>query len=279
MYESHWGLSALPFENRNASDFYYPSESHQAALLKMLYAIEARRSAVLLCGDSGSGKSMLMEIGIAQLPEAISPVIRVPYPAMPSDSLIRYLARQASPDEPWGPRTDLSDSIDSLERFLATNAREGRHALVVIEEAHLLEGAGALQPIRMLLNLATEHSQHESTWTLCLVGGIPLLGHLARHTELEDRIAARCILDRLELDSTAAYLEHRLRSAGHSGTSPFTEEALAAIQDYSSGIPRRINRICDMALMIGYAQELSQIDAAVIRLAQQEIAYRISAAA
>ena len=60
MYESHWNLNASPFDNRFDSEFYYPSESHQAALLKLMYSIETRRSAALLCGDSGMGKSMLV---------------------------------------------------------------------------------------------------------------------------------------------------------------------------------------------------------------------------
>jgi len=279
MYESHWNLVASPFENHNDPAFYYPSESHQAALLKLLYAIETRRPAALLCGDSGIGKSMLVESCVSQLPEGIFPVVRVPYPAMPADQLVRYIARQAAPEEPWEKGGDISHSIELLERFLKNNLSRGRHALVIIEEAHLLEATGALQPLRMLLNLAAEQSNSESAWTLCLVGNVPLIGHLARHCELEDRIAARCIVERFGLDSTVAYIDHRMRAAGHAAASLFTEGALETIQHHSSGIPRRINRLCDMSLMIGYAQDLQQIDEAVVHLAQQEIAFRFAVAA
>ncbi len=80
MYEEHWNLTTEPFDQRIEPQFYYPSESHQAALLKLSYAIETRRAAAVLCGDSGTGKSMLVESCIEQLPETISPIVRVPYP-------------------------------------------------------------------------------------------------------------------------------------------------------------------------------------------------------
>jgi general secretion pathway protein A len=278
MYESHWNLTAAPFDNRVDPNFYYPSESHQAALLKMLYAIEMRRSAAILCGDSGMGKSMLMESCVTQLPEGISPVVRVPYPAMPAEQLIRYIARQVSPDAALDSRSGLSDSIEVFEHFLRENAIHNRHALVIVDEAHLLEATGALQPLRMLLNLASEHANAESAWTLCLVGGISLVGHVARHTDLEDRIAVRCTLDRFSYDATSAYIAHRLRAAGHSGEALFTDQALELIQQASLGAPRRINRLCDMSLMIGYAQDAKQIDAPVVELAVQELTTRSVAA-
>ncbi len=279
MYESHWNLSAAPFDNRNDPSFYYPSESHQAALLKMMYAVEMRRSAAVLCGDSGMGKSMLMESCIAQLPEAIGPIVRVPFSTMPPEQLIRYIARQAAPEDAWDRNSDLSMSVEFFERFLQRNLELGRHALVIVEEAHLLEATGSLQPLRMLLNLAAEHAKSESAWTLCLVGNISLVGQLARHGELEDRISVRCVLDRFSLDSTVAYMSHRLRAAGHDGQLMFTERAIEAIQLHSHGIPRRINRLCDISLMIGYAQDLNQIDAPVVTMAQQELSSRVTAAA
>jgi general secretion pathway protein A len=229
MYESHWNLNAFPFDNRFDSEFYYPSESHQAALLKLMYSIETRRSAALLCGDSGMGKSMLVEAAIA-------------------DQLVRYIARQAAPHEPGETSLDVGASIEAIERFLKHNLSDGYHALLVIEEAHLLESNGSLAAVRMLLNLASEQSASESAWSICLVGNIPIVGHLARHPELEDRIAVRCVLERFNLDSTVAYIEHRLRSAGSDRQTPFTERALEAIQLHAAGIPRRINRLCDMAM-------------------------------
>ena len=98
MYEEHWKLSARPFENRFSSDYYYPSEAHQAALLKLRYAIENRRSVALVCGSSGMGKSMLLHHLRSQMPEIVGPIIHVAYPALASDQLIQYIAGQLSSD-------------------------------------------------------------------------------------------------------------------------------------------------------------------------------------
>ncbi|MCU0708420.1 MAG: AAA family ATPase [Pirellula sp.] len=278
MYESHWNLVAPPFDHRIEPRCYYPSESHQAALLKLLYAIETKRSVALLCGDSGMGKSMLIDSCIEQLPDSIGPVVRVPYPAMPAEQLVRYLARQVAPETQPEPQSMFSHSIEILENFLRHNLQQGRHALVIVDEAHLLEAYGSLHPLRMLLNLAADSSRSESAWTLCLVGTVPLIGHVARHGDLEDRVAVRCVLDRFSMDETVAYIVHRLRASGHNGDPVFTDRALEAIQEASLGIPRRINRLCDMSLMIGYAQELKQIDAPVVHIAQHELSSRSMAA-
>lgn len=279
MYEAHWNLTSAPFDNHFDPAFYYPSDAHQAAVLKLLYAIEMRRPAAILCGDSGMGKTMLMETCIDQLPESIHPVIRVPYPAMPAEQLIRYIARQLSPDVNWDAQSGYGQSIECIERALRSNLEQGKHALVVVDEAHLLEATGALQPLRMLLNLAADQSPSESAWSLCLVGNVSLVGHVSRIPDLEDRIAVRCVLDRFSLDATMSYISHRLRAAGHSGEKPiFTDRALDAIQLATHGVPRRINRLCDMTLMIGYAQDFEQIDEPVISLAMQELSSKSLAA-
>jgi type II secretory pathway predicted ATPase ExeA len=278
MYEEHWNLTAEPFDQRIDSPFYYPSESHQAALLKLAYAIETRRSAVVLCGESGTGKTLLVENCISQLPDAIAPIVRVPYPAMPTDQLVRFIARQVEPDVQPEPNALFSHSIEILDAFLRRNISHGKHALLVVDEAHMLDAYGSLHPLRMLLNLASDQSQSESAWTLCLVGGVPLLGHVGRYNDLEDRVAVRCSLERFPPEETEAYILHRLRAAGHSGPPIFTVRAIDAIQEASQGILRRINRICDMSLMIGYARDLKQIDAPVVQLAQHELSSRTMAA-
>lgn len=278
MYEEHWNLKAEPFDQRIESPFYYPSESHQAALLKLAYAIETRRPAVVLCGESGTGKTLLVENCISQMPDAIEPVVRVPYPAMPTDQLVRFIARQLEPEIQPDPHALFSHSIEILDHFLRRNISNGKHALLVVDEAHMLDAYGSLHPLRMLLNLAANQSRSESAWTLCLVGGVPLVGHVANYIDLEDRVAVRCFLERFALDETEAYMLHRLRAAGHSGPPIFTVRAIEAVQDASQGILRRINRICDMSLMIGYARDLKQIDAPVVQLAQQELSSRSMAA-
>ena len=278
MYQSHWGLQSRPFDSRPEANFYYPSESHQAALLKMHYAIETRRSVAVLCGEPGLGKSMLLDTVFSQLPEFLAPTVRVVYPAMPPDQLLRYIARQIAPQEGSDTFGGIGNSIETIERILRHNVSDSQHAVIAIDEAHLLENCGSLEPLRLLLNLATELAESETAMTLVLSGSPVLLSHLARHTALEDRVAVRCVLDRFTGQETAAYIQHRIATAGWNKPSMFDDEAISLIQELTLGVPRRINRLCDLALMVAYAQDKSRIDAFTIENANGELTSRSAAA-
>lgn len=276
MYQSHWGLQSRPFDSRPEGDFYFPSDSHQAALLKLHYAIETRRSVAVVCGDPGLGKTMLLDSVFAQLPDFIAPYIRVVYPAMPPDQLLRYVARQIAPQESLDTVGGIGQSIEIIERVLRHNVSDGQHAVIVIDEAHLLDGFGSLEPLRLLLNLATELTESEAALTLVLSGSPILLSHLSRHAALEDRIAVRCVLERFGRDETVAYVCHRLQVAGWDKPLMFDDEAMGLIQELTLGAPRRINRLCDLALMIAYAQDRLRIDSATIETANAELTSRFA---
>jgi general secretion pathway protein A len=277
MYESHWGLKSLPFLAKIDSDSYYPSESHQAAALKLHYAIEQRRSVAVICGEPGLGKTMLLESCLAQLPEHISPIAKVVFPAMPPDQLLRFVVRQIGPVEPKTEH-DVSLSIETLERFLRHNLAEGNHAVIAIDEAHMLEQYGSLEPLRLILNLAGDACEAESPLTLVLAGGTNLISHIAKHSSLEDRVAVRCHLERFSLDDSVAYVQHRLRYSGCNRENIFSGKALEQLHLLSQGVPRRINRLCDLALMIGFAQDLKNIEVRTILSAHAELSSQRQAA-
>jgi general secretion pathway protein A len=263
MYEEYWRLNERPFENRVANDFYYPAETHQAAILKLRYAIENRRAAALMCGPSGMGKSMVASLLLQQLDESISPLRHLVFPALNSEQLIRYLVEQVvghSGDSPREPSADLQ----RLERALCANMEAGKHAVVIVDEAHLLEQYGLLEPLRLLLNVAASQSDGESAWTLVLAGQPTLLAHVERYHPLDERLAVKCMLNRLLPEETLSYIQHRVRAAGGDASTLFDEESLDRIHQLSQGIPRKINRLCDLALMVGFAEERNVISGAVI---------------
>lgn len=279
MYESHWKLSERPFENRNDNKFYYPAETHHAALLKLRYAIENRRAAAVLCGPGGMGKSLLVEALQRQLNATCRPISHVVFPAMNAAQMIRYLVAQV------GAATSASDSdveaaephelaadVLAFERFLRHNLERQRHAVVVVDEAHLLEQYDLLEPLRLLLNLAATGSGGEAAWTLVLVGLPTLLTHVERYHALDERMGVKCMLNRLLPEETTAYIQHRLRSAGADTEDIFDYSALERIHALSQGIPRRINRLCDLALMVGYAEDRTIINAEVIDNVHSDLA-------
>lgn len=270
MYENHWQLSTRPFVNWFNPDFYYPSQVHQTAGLKLRYAIETRQAAVALCGESGMGKSTLVQTMLTQLPEEFTPSTRIVFPQLAGDQLMGYIVDKLTGS--LGTETEpIRLTLARLETFLEKNIEQGRHAIVVIDESHLLVTSDQWETLRLLLNFASPNAQSESALTMVFVGHPTLMSMIERNRSLDERIAAKCILHRFSPEETASYVQHRLRTAGRDAEEIFTPEALDALHQRSSGIPRRINRLADLALMVGFAEELQQLGAEHIEGVHSEL--------
>jgi general secretion pathway protein A len=263
MYRSYWNLSERPFDNGLDARFYYPGETHQATLLKLRYAVEHRCAAALLAGAAGLGKSLLIEALFGELPDRCQPLIQVRFPQLTPAELLAYLAGELTGSLPATGGTD--HSLRAIQRALEHNQRDGRQAVVVIDEAHLLRDTETLETVRLLLNF-------EPAWTVLLAAQPALLPALERMPELEERIGVKCLLRQFSLEETVSYISHRLLAAGADDVHTlFAPDALEAIHSLSGGIPRRINRVCDLALLIGYAEEQPQITATDIRSVAEEL--------
>lgn len=270
MYERHWNLSGRPFENWCDSRFFFPSEVHQTAILKLRYGIENRRAALALCGDSGMGKTMLVETLAADLPEDIHPVTRVVFPRLSGDQLLGYVADEMTGEES-GNRETAVQSLRRIERFLRENTEAGNHGLLIVDEAHLLTVPDQLETLRLLLNIRTNETRAEAAWTMLLVGDTTLLGLIERNHALDQRLSVKSMLGRFSLDQTMEYIAHRLQVVGGRIESIFTQNAIEALHMRAAGMPRRINRLGDLALMVGYAEDLKIIDSPQIEAVHQEL--------
>lgn len=265
MYEAYWHLQAKPFDSTSDARFYYPSADHQAALLKLRYAIESRHAAATLSGASGVGKTLLLYSLSRQLPESFTPIITVVFPQLAPDQLLTYLAdRLAGPSE---GAVGACRSLQRIERHFEQNAAAGRHAVILIDEAHLLADSATLETIRLLTNL--QHDGRPAA-TFVLAGLPPLLSTLERMPELDERFTVKCFVPRLTTDETASYIAHRLRAAGASQPI-FDAEAVQTIHALAHGSPRRINRLCDLALVIGFAEERTSIGRAQVEAVADEL--------
>jgi general secretion pathway protein A len=267
MYEAHWGLKRKPFESNMDTGFYYPSDSHQAALLKLRYVVENRRQGAVLTGLPGLGKTLIVRSLFARLPQTLAPRIHLVFPQMPADQLLAYLAREFAPAQPLSDQPSIEQSVHAIQQFLHENVRAGRHATVVIDEAHLIEDDRTFETLRLLLNFELDV---ENPLTLLFVGQPELLPMLNRHPDLEERLSVKCLVRPLDLDGTVAYINFRLQEAGAEQTI-FTDPAMEALHAISRGVPRQINRLCDLSLLIGYAEERTQIDAPDIEAVSQEL--------
>jgi general secretion pathway protein A len=255
MYESYWQLHEKPFENHADPRFYFPGESHQAALLKLRYAVENRRGGALLAGAAGTGKTLLIAMLKASLGEAFSPVVRLVYPQMPAADLLAYLADELDGSTASSGR--LPESVQRIERFLAANVQKGRHAVIVVDEAHLIDASETLETLRLLLNFGPDG---QPSMTLLLVGQPGILPTLDRMPQLEERLGVKCLLRPFSVQETGEYVEHRFRVAGCM-RSILEPDAVPVIYELTHGIARQIHRLCDLALLVGFAEEQRSLTA------------------
>ena len=256
MYETYWRLKQKPFENAADPQFYYPAESHQAALLKLRYAVENRRGAALLAGPSGSGKTLITAMLRDWLGESYAPFVHLVFPQMSSPEFLGYLADELDGATAAAEAPGTQASVRRIGDFLRANAEKGRHAVVVVDEAHLLD-ARTLEALRLLLNFEPGGTPG---MTLLLVGQPSILPTIDRMPSWEERLGVKCLLRPFHAPETAEYAQHRLRVAG--ATRPIIEPAAwPALHDLTHGIARKINRLGDLALLVGYAEEQSTLDA------------------
>lgn len=274
MYQAYWQLDSRPFEQSCDARFYFPAESQQAALLKLRYVLENRRGAAVLAGESGLGKSLLVQKLLEDLSAEFSPRIHLVYPQMPPEQLLTYLADQLTGQV--SPLTlGLDQSVQRIQRQLEMNAQAGKHALIAIDEAHLISNLQTLEALRLLLNF---ERGGQPLATFLFSGQTNLVLSVRRLPALDERTAVTCVLARLSANETAYYIRHRLTAAG-AKRSIFDNSAIDAVFELTHGVPRRINRLCDLALLVGYGEELKSLTAAHIESIHQELIGAAAAAA
>ncbi|HVT27175.1 MAG TPA: AAA family ATPase, partial [Lacipirellulaceae bacterium] len=205
--------------------------------------------------------------------ESYRPQAHLVFPQMSSRDLLVYLAEELgapavghSPEE-GPPRYTIEECVRRLETLLEQNARQSRHAVVVIDEAHLLEDCGALETLRLLLNF---EFSGRPTLTLVLLGQMNLVSAVGRLPSLDERIAVKSLLRSFTAEETIDYVRHRLRAAGAT-RDIFTPDALEALHYLGHGIARQINRLGDLALVVGFAESLPRLTADEIEAVSQEL--------
>jgi len=150
---------------------------------------------------------------------------------------------------------NLDSTIRRIQTSLAQNSDEGQHAVIAIDEAHLLESSRSWEALRLLLNFENDS---QPNLTLLLVGQPALLAQLDRNPAMEERLAVKCLLRPFTLDETVAYVDFRLQAAG-AKQQIFEVAALETLHELTHGLARQINRLCDLALLVAFADERKSI--------------------
>lgn len=267
MYHQYFGLVEPAFSIAVNPRYLYMSDQHKEALAHLLYGVRGG-GFVLLTGEVGTGKTTIIRSLLEQLPEhtdiamVFNPMANVPEMlGMICDELgVKYLADEHT----------VKSLTDALHSYLLNNHREGRSTVLLIDEAQLLS-ADALEQIRLLTNLETDTKK---LLQIILVGQPELNTLLSqpRLRQLAQRITARFHLAPLTLAETEAYIAHRLQVAGlKEDRNPFPRAIVKKIHRFSGGIPRRINILCERALVGLYGHNKQRVDNATYRLARREV--------
>ena len=259
-YEEFFQLREQPFSNAPDARYYFNSSQHSQALLRLKHAARTNVGLAVLVGDIGAGKTTLARHLLDDLDEREfeSALLVIVHSAITSEWLLRKIAAQLGVEEiPEGK----IETLAAIYHRLLKIKEEGRKAVVLIDEAQMLQSRELMEEFRGLLNL--ELPAHKLI-TFIFFGLQSLDQTLALDEPLQQRVALRYRLSAMGLDSTAAYIRHRLQVAGGAEREIFRPEAVQLIHRYSRGIPRLINVICDNCLFEAYLIRKDHIDASVV---------------
>jgi general secretion pathway protein A len=274
MYDQYWKFQSRPFEDTTDPNFFFRSRTHQAALLKLRYLVENNKGSGLLVGGMGLGKTMIAKMLSHELPNQFGPMIHVVFPQLSPAELLAYIAVElgAEPSSVGSGDVGLDRTIRQIKQRLEVHFQQSRHPIIVIDEAHLISDTRVFQTLQLLLNF---QQQPSSEFTLILMGERSLLSRIARAPQLNDRIAVKSLLQPLSYSETAEYVNFRLEVAG-SSQRVFDEASLVQLYELSGGVPRKINRICDLALLVGFADGRSELSATELLAASDELTSVVS---
>ena len=250
MYEAFYGLTERPFDLTSNPRSLFLTEKYKEALSHVQYGIESRSGITVLIGEAGVGKTTMVRAALDSF--GLNPAIVVlNNPSLTRTEFLEFLAREfALPAGAAGSKTEL---LAHLHRVLVDLYGQNKPAALVVDEAQSAP-PNLLREIRLLANL--EVGTHKLL--PIVLAGQPELAEVLnqpRFRPLKQRVALRCVLDRLTLAETASYMVQRVMSVGGQCNQLFTRSAVLVIHERANGIPRTINAICNNALIAGYARQ------------------------
>lgn len=265
MYEDYWGLREKPFENTPDPRFLYHSQRHEEALSRMLYVIRERKGAAILTGEYGSGKTLLSRVLLEELNNNQYQSALIFNPRLPALELIKEIVYQLDGDT--SSLLSKTDLLHHLNEILYKNKNDNKNTVVVVDEAQAIPEEDSFEELRLLLNFQLNDN---FLLTLILLGQPELKEKIAKLPQLKQRLAVRYHLKALTEIETKEYIKHRLEIAG-AEQEIFSEGAFKEIYYFSTGIPRRINNICDMALLVGCGEGIDKINKKIIREVAEDL--------
>ena len=265
VYLEYYDLKEKPFAITPDPDFVYLNDTFRQGFNEIVYAVHNRLGLAVLIGEVGTGKTTLARAILRELRESCKTAYII-NPALSFEELVAAILRDLG-------ETDLPETreglLTRLNEFLLDAYHQGDTVVVFIDEAHLLQEKD-LEKVRLLSNLETNK---EKLLQMVLIGQPELGKILSKRSmrQLRDRVMVQVGLEPLKPGEVRDYIYHRLSVAGDSGALTFTNGACKKIAKLSGGIPRRINLLCDRALLAAYAKRSFEVTPRLVRQAAKDI--------
>lgn len=266
MYEEFYHLQAKPFRLSPDPGFYFASRGHKRALAYLRYGLNQSEGFVVITGDPGTGKTTLAQILLQEMGQTDVVVAHLTTTQLEADDMLRMVAAS------YGLRfegVDKAGLLKTLEAFFLARSREHKRALLVVDEAQNLPPR-SVEELRMLSNLQVGG---QALLQIFMLGQAQFRQMLDRPDleQLRQRVIANYHLSALAQDECKSYIESRLSQVGWHDDPLITDEAYDAIFNYTAGIPRRINMLCDRVLLFSCLEDLHVIDGNVLRDVTDEL--------
>jgi general secretion pathway protein A len=258
MYLEFYGLKEQPFNTTPDPRYLFPTAGHQEALAQLVYGVQERKGFIVLTADVGTGKTTLLQTLLSRLDSATA-VAYVFNSTLVFDEMLEYILEDFGVTKVGETR---AQRLVALNNFLIERRRTGQNTVLIIDEAQNL-AAPTLEQVRLLSNFETPT---EKLLQIVLVGQTELKTKLLlpELRQLRQRIGLRCSIPALSPQETRDYIRFRLRAAGARHAGLFSEGAVTRIIEYSEGIPRVVNILCDHCLLSGFAEQKRQIDRDIV---------------
>lgn len=274
MYKSFFNLARNPFDLTPDPTCFVPTKGHNEALAALYYGVRQHKGFVVVTGEVGTGKTMLLRCLLGLLKESKDVAYAYIFNGRLSPTeFLQYILSDFGLPASGKSKCDL---LLDLSRFLVSRGSRKMTTVLIVDEAHHLS-ADILEEVRLLTNLETTD---DKLLQIVLVGQPELDEKLDSHElrQLKQRIAVRTQLSPLDADETTRYVKQRLQIAGAASYHDqlFDEQAIEAVYRYSQGLPRLINTICENALITTYARRLPCVTSEIIQSVANEL--RLNAA-
>jgi general secretion pathway protein A len=265
VYLEYYGLTHAPFDITPNPRFLFHSKKHREAFNHLLYGIRERKGFVQLTGEVGAGKTTLCRALLEQLDSHFSTAL-ILNPVLNPDEMMKAIATE------FGLNVrgkDWLDTVSAIGEFLLKQIEHGRETVLIIDEAQNLTEE-LLEQIRLLSNIETDDRK---LLQIVLMGQPELRDRLnsPRLKQLRQRITVRFHLAPLTRSEVGQYIQHRLHISGAKGAPFFTQPAVWRIFNYSKGIPRLVNAVCDKALLASFIGRSDRITFSMVGRAIREL--------